>query len=193
MDAVDTIFTQHRPLALRRAARYARHCDLVPLDDLEAAALVGLWDAAKRYRPERHTAFATFARRRIDGEIVDWVRRLDRLPRSLHYRRDKLRHISLERTLGCGDNAEPLRIADLLVDAATSPAAVALRDETDDAQHRQRQELRHCRDRLSWRGRLILRLFYDEGFLLREIAETLGVCPSRLSQLFAEIHARMRE
>jgi RNA polymerase sigma factor for flagellar operon FliA len=56
-----------------------------PIDREEAIAygVEGLIQAVDNYDPERGTTFASFAIRRIRGSILDAIRRMDHLPRSL--------------------------------------------------------------------------------------------------------------
>jgi DNA-directed RNA polymerase specialized sigma subunit len=68
------LFDLHRSAALAIARRIA--CQLprrVDRESLEAAALVGLWDATKRFRPERGK-FASYFPIRVHGEVIDQLR-----------------------------------------------------------------------------------------------------------------------
>lgn len=74
----------------------------VELDELESAGIGGLLSAVESYDPEQPVEFASFAQHRIRGAILDELRSLDLVPRSL---REKAREIEralvgLERTLG---------------------------------------------------------------------------------------------
>lgn len=74
----------------------------VSREDLLGHALVGLIDAVDRYDPELGTAFEAFAMPRIRGAILDALRRLDWVPRSVRVREAKLRRAygKLEGLLG---------------------------------------------------------------------------------------------
>jgi RNA polymerase sigma factor for flagellar operon FliA len=74
----------------------------VEIDDLVSSGVVGLMDAIGKYDPGRDTKFETYAVARIRGAIVDDLRSLDWVPRSV---RRKARMIeeaygSLENELG---------------------------------------------------------------------------------------------
>jgi RNA polymerase sigma factor for flagellar operon FliA len=74
----------------------------VSSEDLYSSGLVGLLNALRRYNPKSGTSFETYARVRIRGAIVDELRRLDWVPRSVH---DKARQVEkvmrqLEQTKG---------------------------------------------------------------------------------------------
>lgn len=55
----------------------------VELDDLISVGVLGLIEAASRYRPSLGVPFEAFARRRIHGAMLDSLRELDWAPRSL--------------------------------------------------------------------------------------------------------------
>src|ERR1700722_2155297 len=64
----------------RLAVRLPRGTDL---DNLEAAGVLGLVEAANRYEPDRGIRFKTFAYTRIRGAILDELRRNSPLPQEL--------------------------------------------------------------------------------------------------------------
>jgi len=53
-------------------------------DDLVSAGVIGLIDAVERYDPARGSSLKTFCSFRIRGEVLDELRRLDWVPRSVH-------------------------------------------------------------------------------------------------------------
>lgn len=72
------------------------------LEDLHSAGLIGLLQALRSFRPGSAASFETFARFRIRGAVLDELRRMDWVPRSVH---DKARRIQeammdLEQRLG---------------------------------------------------------------------------------------------
>ncbi len=74
----------------RLAARFPRGVDV---DNLEAAGVLGLVEAANRFEPERNISFKTFAFTRIRGAIYDELRRNCPLPQELLERTAKVRKI----------------------------------------------------------------------------------------------------
>lgn len=56
----------------------------VEMDDLYSAGLVGLLNAVRNFDPKGGSSFETYARVRIRGAILDELRRLDWVPRSVH-------------------------------------------------------------------------------------------------------------
>src|SRR5690554_1735957 len=52
-------------------------------DDLLSYGVLGLMDAVNKYDPDKGVLFKTYASRRIRGEIIDHLRKLDWLPHSV--------------------------------------------------------------------------------------------------------------
>ncbi len=91
----------------------------VEIDDLVSSGVVGLMDAIGKYDPGRDTKFETYAVARIRGAIVDDLRSLDWVPRSV---RRKARMVeeaynSLENELGrAASDGEIARKLNMAVD-----------------------------------------------------------------------------
>lgn len=65
-------------------------------DDLYSAGLGGLLNAIRAYNPKAGTSFETYARVRIRGAILDELRRMDWVPRSIHTKARKVQAVSKE-------------------------------------------------------------------------------------------------
>jgi RNA polymerase sigma factor for flagellar operon FliA len=80
----DELIRQYTPLIKYIASRIAmRLPPNVALDDLVSAGVIGLIDAIDKYDPGRNTQFKTYAEFRIKGAILDELRSLDWVPRSV--------------------------------------------------------------------------------------------------------------
>ena len=64
----------------------------VDAEDLYSSGLVGLLNAIRRFDTSSGTSFETYARVRIRGAVLDELRRLDWVPRSVH---DKARKVEV--------------------------------------------------------------------------------------------------
>lgn len=74
MDEEERLLGSLLPIAYYWAHYYERLWGQ-PDGEYETAALMGAWDAIKRYQPDQDASLATYARFRIKGEIVDWHRK----------------------------------------------------------------------------------------------------------------------
>lgn len=75
---------EHVPLVKTLAQRLAQRLpSQVQVSDLVSVGVLGLIDAAGRYKPTLGVPFDAFARRRVQGAMLDSLRDLDWAPRSL--------------------------------------------------------------------------------------------------------------
>ncbi len=165
------LLERHRVLAYVLAKKYHRRVrHLISRDELNGAALVGLWRAARTFDAGRGVRFTTHAWRNIRGEMCDWLRKIDPATRG-------------QRRGGCFP--EHVRW--------TAAAAECVGADCDDFRLVDlRDAVRELRRRLSWRLRLLLRLRCDEGFSVNECAAVLGVAPQVASALLAQIGRVLR-
>jgi RNA polymerase sigma factor for flagellar operon FliA len=83
----DRIVIEHLPLAKAIAIRVYKNLPVhVDLDDLIHAGVLGLFDAATKFNPDKKVAFPSYAKHRIKGAIVDSLRQLDWASRDLRRR-----------------------------------------------------------------------------------------------------------
>ena len=87
----ELLITECLPLvkfvAHRISARLPAH---VELDDLIHSGILGLMDAVKKFEPSRNVKFKTYAEQRIRGAILDGLRDLDWVPRSLRRKKKEI-------------------------------------------------------------------------------------------------------
>ncbi len=86
-------------IAHRISARLPSH---VEVDDLIHSGILGLMDAIKKFEPGRNVKFKTYAEQRIRGSILDGLRDLDWVPRSLRRKKKDIENAYhfLEQQLG---------------------------------------------------------------------------------------------
>lgn len=83
----DAVILQHLPLVKAIAVRVHENLPVhVDLDDLVHAGILGLFDAVKKYNPDKQVAFSSYAKHRIKGAILDSLRQLDWASRDLRRR-----------------------------------------------------------------------------------------------------------
>ena len=83
----DRVVIEHLPLVKAIAVRVHENLPVhVDLDDLVHAGILGLFDAATKYNPDKKVAFSSYAKHRIKGAILDSLRQLDWASRDLRRR-----------------------------------------------------------------------------------------------------------
>lgn len=197
-------------LEVRHASRnWPRHVDL---GDVEAAARLGLLDAARRFDQGRGVPFASYAKLRIRGAILDALRDMDWVPRGVRHTARQLDHAAsaLTARLGRVPTDEELvaetgmgldeirrsrdRIANSTMvhiddDArpGSSLAELLLCPATGAEQRIEDMEMRAMLGgalaALGERERQVICGIYLEGRQLAEIGVDLGVSESRVSQI----------
>jgi RNA polymerase sigma factor for flagellar operon FliA len=193
----------------------------VERSELVSVGVLGLIDAATRYQPSLGVPFDAFARRRIQGAMLDALRQLDRVPRSVRRLQRNVEEAmtTLRHTLGREPEAEdvahalgisPAEYASLLDDLRSADVAsirqgdsdggdrleVAIEPEAGPYVQLERRELRSRLARalaeLPERERQVLALSYDQELTLAEIGAVLGLTESRICQIRSQAIARLR-
>lgn len=212
----DRLIADHLDVARRIAARVARRCpSFIGREDLHAAALLGLTEAAERYDASREEPFIAFAEKRIRGAILDELRRGDIMPR----RTRKLARdigatiVQLERDFGRPPTDEEVaaalgvtleeykseleQLVHVTVGALEASAEETMQSHEASPEHEaaKRDVLRKVRaalPRLEPRDLLVLSLYYNEELTYPEIGEVLKLTKSRVCQLHGRAIARLR-
>jgi RNA polymerase sigma factor for flagellar operon FliA len=99
----NALVEQYLPLVRSVVGRLAMTLpDHVDQDDLHSAGLVGLLQALRNYDPACGTSFEGYARVRVRGAMLDELRRMDWVPRTVHEKARKLQAVisELEQRIG---------------------------------------------------------------------------------------------
>ncbi len=223
MDAAQRgrLVEDHLELSRKAAAMiFPRVREHVDMDELVALANVGLADAAQRYDPERGASFSTFAWYRVQGAIVDGLRKQSNLPRRVWARLVALRAASDylenrgERDVGASRaGTPPAQGADALDSIKSALAAIrtmyvtsleGMREAGFDAADtapladdridtgRLSQKIRDALARLPDKERELVTKHYWEGKNLLEAGAELGISKSWASRLHAQAVERLR-
>jgi RNA polymerase sigma factor for flagellar operon FliA len=99
----EEVLRRHLPLVRRVVQRLAvRKPPHIEIDDLVSWGIVGLLDAIGKYDPRKEASFSTYAQFRIRGAILDHLRSLDWVPRSVRQKASMIEKVAhgLEGTLG---------------------------------------------------------------------------------------------
>ena len=103
-ESENSLIEQYLPLVKTVVGRLAMTLPShVNSDDLYSAGLVGLLQAVRRFDRKCGSSFEHFARKRVRGAILDELRRLDWVPRSVHEKAKKVAGImqDLAQRHGC--------------------------------------------------------------------------------------------
>lgn len=95
-------------IASRMAMRLPAH---IAMDDLVSAGMLGLLDAIKKFDPSKKISFRTYAEFRIKGAILDELRSLDWVPRSIRKKTSDLEKTYTRLLHELGRPAEPEEVA----------------------------------------------------------------------------------
>lgn len=90
-DAANQLIEKYMYLVHFHSERISTHLPSnVDKDDIKSLGMLGLYDAMKKFEPERELKFETYASFRIRGAIMDGLRKEDWLPRSIREKTKKV-------------------------------------------------------------------------------------------------------
>lgn len=218
----DELILRHLPLVRHVLGRILVRLPAgIDLENLEAAGVLGLVEAAGKFDPDRGARFETYASVRIRGAVLDEMRRNCPLPQDMLGQIGRLRKAYED--LPAGAQADELasaagltidEVADCLaamrfgrVGYATGnleplknhPAPEKDRPDLQAELDEQRDVLAGAIEALPAQERQVLVLYYREGLRLREIGEAMHLSESRVCRLLnlalydAAEHVRARE
>ena len=96
-DVENELVIKYLPLVSAALARLSMTLpDHVDRDDLNSVGLIGLLQALRNFDPACGTSFETYARLRIRGAMLDELRRMDWMPRTLHEKARKLQNAMMQ-------------------------------------------------------------------------------------------------
>jgi RNA polymerase sigma factor for flagellar operon FliA len=154
-------------------------------EDLVAWGVVGLVQAARRYRGDRGASFGAYAARRVRGQILDALRERDPLTRTAR-RAFRAAQRANEEGAGAAVNPPYVEVSlDRIGDVAEVHRAPGRQDE------RWPVVASALRD-LTPLERRVLVLSYGRGLTLREIGGEVGLSESGVCRLRARALARVR-
>jgi RNA polymerase sigma factor for flagellar operon FliA len=206
-------------LAYQLAARLPSS---VEVDDLVQAGMMGLLDALSSYDDSHGAQFETYATQRIRGSMLDELREVDWVPRSVRKHARDIEHAihRLEQELGKPPSeqqiADKMEISlseyqEMLADArghqlvhyedfenedGESVAFNLADDRPTPLQLLQEEGMRtslvQAITELPEREKLVMAMYYQEDLNLKEIGSVLGVSESRICQLHSQAIIRLR-
>ncbi|HUA19815.1 MAG TPA: FliA/WhiG family RNA polymerase sigma factor [Bryobacteraceae bacterium] len=217
----DRLVMEHLSLVRAIAVRHQQNLPVhVDLDDLEHAGVLGLFDAATKYTPEKQVPFSSYAQHRIKGAILDSLRQLDWATRNMRRRQRQIEAVTnklataLQRSPSeaevaqeMGMDAAQWRAATFDLQTVSLVSASARGPENDEvpdfpcnpnthpdsicALEQLRGALDQAMQSLPERHRRVVRSYYIDQMTMREIGAVLGINESRVSQIHKSALSRM--
>ncbi len=184
-------------------------------ENLEAAGLLGLVEAAQQFDFSRNVTFTTFAYPRIRGAIVDELRRNSPLPQQMLKQIARIREaseklpppatpediarateMSLAEVERCLEATRLTRVS-LWEESAVSIAEIqdrrATQPETEAESAERKQVLADAIESLPEQERVVITLYYLEDLRLKEIGELIELSESRVSRILAKAQFRLQQ
>ncbi|MEJ8554430.1 sigma-70 family RNA polymerase sigma factor [Tepidibacter sp. Z1-5] len=187
----------------------------IEYDDLMSYGVIGLIDAIEKYDYTKNIKFQTYASVRIRGAIIDEIRNLDWIPRSIRQKSKLMKdtYSKLENKLGrepsireIGNelgkkDEEILKILEetniynlvSLEEELSENLKIQIKDISTDINPEESllkkdiiKNLKVALDTLNEREQLIINLYYYEELTYKEIGKVLNISESRISQIHSK-------
>ena len=207
--------TRALPVSAPLPASASAWCPVsAPRDELIAAGMAGLVEAASRFDPTRGAQFTTFAYYRVRGAVFDHIRRYASQSTFMRARAmaeaamdDAIETSLAGRKREPGDgNADAAAALSQIIDLAAvsftmaecsqalvSEASVGATPEDQVSQYEAATAVREALEELPEKERTLMTGVYLEGKTIEEAGATLGLSKSWASRLHARALAMMRE
>jgi RNA polymerase sigma factor for flagellar operon FliA len=206
-------------IANRMAVRLPSH---ISKEDLTSAGIVGLLDALDKFNPKMGIKFKTYAEHRIRGAILDELRKMDWIPRSVRKEIHRIEDAITMARAKLGREPEDFEVAEeLCVDINTYHAMIgrargvgllSLEAIMPDSSILERAEqtlntpspfdelkikelkkmVAKALSKLSMKEQTVMSLYYYDDMTLKEIAQILGLTESRISQIHSKVIITLR-
>lgn len=206
-------------IALRLISRLPDH---ISIEDLMSAGTLGLIDAIEKYDSSQGIPFEYYAKIRIKGAMLDEIRSMDWVPRSLRQKSALLEKacVALEQRLGRDPTDEeiaselnvgindfhklldeikgisflPENIHEIIKENRESHMLAAGSEELFDSTYRKeiQKHLAEAIVGLSEKEQLVLSLYYYEELTMKEIGVALGYTESRISQIHTKAVLKLK-
>jgi RNA polymerase sigma factor for flagellar operon FliA len=185
----------------------------VDLDDLVHAGVLGLFDAAEKYNPDKQVLFHSYAKHRIKGAILDSLRQLDWASRDLRRRQKRADAVTHELGMKLGRTPSEAEVAEgmgvgmecwqhMLMELRNAGLAGGTTHAEHDPEREMefagtvdlqpdrmcvKNQLRHTLETaiktLPERYQKVVFHYYTDDLTMKEIGTLLGVNESRVSQI----------
>ena len=203
------IIIEYAPLVKIVAGRLSMYLGgNVEYEDLVSYGVFGLIDAIDKFDTNKDVKFETYASLRIRGSILDQIRKMDWIPRTVRQRQRKIDEAikSLEARTGKTPTDEmlALKVTNVVslnefVESGNEPVMDAkgnfrfAQPEEVIAETELKQMLKDAMQLLTEKEQKVILLYYYEDLTLKEISRVLEVSESRISQLHTKALQKMKK
>ena len=205
---------EYSPLVKLVAGRLSMYLGYnVEYDDLVGYGIFGLIDAIDKFDYGKNAKCETYASLRIRGAILDQIRKMDWIPRSLIQKQKRIEaamakiesetsHIASDEELAAeleitidelADWQGKMKASNLISLDEYTEAGSEVKMESAGNSHFDKPEEAFFKDSLIVIERSVVVLYYYEDMTLKEISLTLEVSESRVSQLHTKALNKMKK
>ena len=180
----------------------------VEYDDLVGYGIFGLIDAIDKFDYVKGVKFETYASLRIKGAILDQIRKMDWIPRTMRQRQKKIEtaermiedeyfgwqsQVKMSGVISLDDYLE--QGSDLVADNSGSKLGISSFEQPDEAIEKEelKESLASAIEGLTDKEQKVIALYYYEELTLKEISQVLSVSESRISQLHTKALTKLKE
>ncbi len=219
----EQIILEYAPLVKVVAGRLSMYLGYnVEYDDLVSYGIFGLIDAIDKFDMDKEVKFETYASLRIRGAILDQIRKMDWIPRTVRQKQKKIdeaiKKVEMQtgktaleevaRELGVtGDELtewqSQLKVTNIVslnefIEQGTEPVMDArhnshfIQPEEQVQETELREKLQEAMEQLTEKEKKVILLYYYEDLTLKEISRVLEVSESRISQLHTKALSKMQ-
>ncbi len=184
----------------------------VDVENLEAAGVLGLVEAANRFDAGKGVAFKTFAYSRIRGAVLDELRRNCPVPQHVLQNWSKIK-VAVQRGEQTLTSEQIAEMTDLSVEDVEK-CLVAMRmnypeswseellpytrrsdnsAQEEQSEHEQQHVLARAIEKLADRPRAVITLYYLDDLTLKQIGQVLGLSESRVSRILTKTELQLKQ
>jgi len=219
----EELILKYAPLVKQIAERMAvRLPPNISKEELIGPGVLGLFDAIDKFDSTRGIKFRTYANLRIKGAILDELRKMDWISRSVRRNinriEDAIRTLELKfgrepkddeiaeemgldmdsyyRMISRSQGVNLLSLDELMLDGTTFKVSKQASDQPSPVDELKVKEIKSvifkALSTLSKKEQMVLSLYYYDELTLKEIAKVLSLTESRISQIHSKAIIRLR-
>ncbi len=221
LDAKNSLIEKYIEIVKIVAGRlYSSYGANVEYEDLVSYGIFGLIDAIEKFEIDKNVKFETYSQIRIRGAIIDQLRNLDWIPRSVRQKAKDVENAYQRLENNLGRSAADFEVAKELnvslqdfqgiLQQINNLSVISIEEKLYDGYVNQISEpenqspedivcnlevfktLKDSIDLLPEREREVISLYYYDELTYKEIGAALGVSESRVSQLHSKAISRLK-